>query len=326
MTMLLTPPLSHVSAQWGAFSTLYGGGKIVLTTPGSFDPHEVLRLVEAERVNVLTLVGDAMARPVLDALEAQSRTPDLSSLLVFASGGAVLSTTTKRQVARLLPAVITIDGFGSTETGVTGTRARMPGTDIEAGTKFTVGEDSMVLDDDRHPIVPGSGRVGYLARRGRVPIGYYNDPERSAALTVDIDGERWVLSGDAATVESDGTVVLLGRGSLSINTGGEKVYPEEVESVIKDHPAVYDAVVVGVPDPHWGEQVTALARLRDGASLTEAEIQAHCRVSLAGYKVPRAFIIVDHVERGPNGKADYQWARTRALVASTAPESRDLGP
>ena len=217
----------------------------MLTAPGTFDPDEVLRLVGAESVNVLTLVGDAMARPVLDALAAHPERYDLSSLLVFASGGAVMSASTKTQVAELLPGVITVDGFGSSETGVTGTRARLPGADVEQGSKFTVGEHTAVLDAELRPVAPGSGTVGHFARRGHVPLGYYKDAEKSAELMVEVDGVRWALTGDAATVEADGTVVLLGRGSASINTGGEKVYPEEVEAVVKDHPAVYDAVVVG---------------------------------------------------------------------------------
>ena len=315
IVMLLTPPLTHVSAQWGAFSTIYGGGKVVLTAPGTFDPDEVLRLVGAESVNVLTLVGDAMARPVLDALAAHPERYDLSSLLVFASGGAVMSASTKTQVAELLPGVITVDGFGSSETGVTGTRARLPGADVEQGSKFTVGEHTAVLDAELRPVAPGSGTVGHLARRGHVPLGYYKDAQKSAELMVEVDGVRWALTGDAATVEGDGTVVLLGRGSASINTGGEKVYPEEVEAVVKDHPAVYDAVVVGIPDERWGERVVAVVELRPGATLALDDLQQHCRHFLAGYKLPRELLCVDHVERGPNGKADYRSTRSHAIAA-----------
>jgi acyl-CoA synthetase (AMP-forming)/AMP-acid ligase II len=316
--MLLAPPLVHVSAQWGACSTLYGGGTVVLASPGSFDPDEILRLVGTEGAHVLTLVGDAMARPVLDTLAASPDRYDTSSLIVFASGGAVLSTSTKTEIARLLPGVITIDGFGATETGVTGTRARMPGAAIESGTRFTVGEHTRVLDDDLKPVPPGSGAVGRVARRGRVPLGYYKDPHASAALVVEIDGERWALTGDAATVDEDGTVVVLGRGSVSINTGGEKVYPEEVEAVVKDHPAVRDAVVVGRPDERWGERVVAVVALRPGAALAVDELGEHCRRSLAGYKVPRDLVCVDEVVRGPNGKADYRWAREQVVVVAPA--------
>jgi acyl-CoA synthetase (AMP-forming)/AMP-acid ligase II len=311
--MLLVPPLMHVSAQWGAFSILYGGGTVVLASAGSLDAHEIWSLVAEERANVLTIVGDAMARPLLDALADNSSRYDLSSLFVFASGGAVLSGSTKAQVADLLPNVITIDGYGSTETGVSGTRSRMPGAQIEEGTRFTIDAHSAVLDNELQRVVPGSGVIGRLARRGHVPVGYYNDAEATANTFVQSAGVRWALTGDAATVDVDGTIVLLGRGSVSINTGGEKVYPEEVEAVVKDHPAVYDAVVVGTPHDRWGEQVVAVVATRSGTTVTLAEIRDHCRVSLAGYKLPRALYIVDTVVRGPNGKSDYQWARERAL-------------
>ena len=220
----------------------------------------------------------------------------------------MLSPSTKAQIASLLPNVITIDGFGSTETGVIGSRMRMPGSEPEAGPRFTVGEHTAVLDDDLRPVVPGSGAIGHVARRGRMPLGYFKDPTKSAATFVEIDGTRWALTGDAATVEADGTVVLLGRGSVSINTGGEKVYPEEVEVVVKDHPSVYDAMVVGAPHERWGEQVVAVVAPRPGSSVSLDEIREHCRRSLADYKLPRALCIVEQVERGPNGKGDYKWA------------------
>ena len=271
--MLLLPPLMHVSAQWGAFSILYGGGTVVLAAPGTLDPHEVWSLVGDEHANILTLVGDAMARPLLDAYARDPSRYDVSSLLVFASGGAVLSASTKAQIAALLPNVITVDGFGSTETGVGGTRARMPGADVEEGTRFTLDDHSAVLDDSLHPVAPGSGVIGRLARRGHVPLGYYKDPGTSATAFVQVDHVRWALTGDAATVDADGTVVLLGRGSMSINTGGEKVYPEEVEAVVKDHPSVYDAVVVGVPHDRWGEQVVVVVALRPGATVTLDELR-----------------------------------------------------
>jgi 3-oxocholest-4-en-26-oate---CoA ligase len=311
--MLLLPPLAHVSAQWGAFQILFGGGTVVLTSPGSLDPSAAWRLVETERVNILTVVGDAMARPLLDAFAGDPNRYDVSSLLVFASGGAVLSASTKEQITALLPNVVTVDGFGSTETGVVGTRMRLPGGEPDAGPRFTVGDHTAVLDDHLHPVAPGSGAVGRVARRGRMPLGYYKDPIRTAATFVETDGTRWALTGDAATVEVDGTVAFLGRGSMSINTGGEKVYPEEVEVVVKDHPAVYDAMVVGTPHERWGEQVVAVVAPRPGSSVSLDEIRDHCRRSLADYKLPRALCLVDRVERGPNGKGDYTWARERAL-------------
>jgi len=315
MVMLLIPPLMHVSAQWGTFAIFFGGGTVVFASPGSLDSHEVWSLVGEQHANILTIVGDAMARPLLDAFAVDPSRYDVSSLFAFASGGAVLSGSTKAQIAALLPNVITIDGFGSTETGVSGTRARMPGAEVEEGTRFTLDDHSAVLDDDLLPVAPGSGVVGRLARRGRVPLGYYNDPATSATTFVQVNDVRWALTGDAATVDGDGTIVLLGRGSMSINTGGEKVYPEEVEAVVKDHPSVYDAVVVGAPHERWGEQVVAVVAPRPGATVTLDELRVHCRGSVAGYKLPRALCIVDAVVRGPNGKADYQWARERALTA-----------
>jgi acyl-CoA synthetase (AMP-forming)/AMP-acid ligase II len=313
--MLLLPPLMHVSAQWGAFSILYGGGTVVLTGPGSLDARKVWSLVGAEHANVLTVVGDAMARPLLDALAADPAGYDVTSLFVFASGGAALSGSTKAQIASLLPNVITVDGYGSTETGVSGSRVRMPGGEVEEAARFTLDRHTSVLDDHLGPVAPGSGVIGRLARRGHLPIGYYNDPDTSATTFVQVDGVRWALTGDAATVDRDGTIVLLGRGSMSINTGGEKVYPEEVEAVLKDLPSVYDAVVVGAPHERWGEQVVAVVAPRAGATVTLDEIREHGRHFLAGYKLPRALCIVDVVVRGPNGKADYQWARAHATAS-----------
>jgi 3-oxocholest-4-en-26-oate---CoA ligase len=317
--MLMAPPLMHVSAQWGAFSSMFGGSSVILPSPSRFDPEEILELVEREKVNVVTLVGDAMARPVLDRLRAEPDRWDLSSMFVFATGGAGMSTSTRTDIAELLPNVILIDGYGSTETGVAGSRSRMPGADVGEGARFTVDERTAVLDDDFQPVAPGSGVVGRLARRGHVPLGYYKDEEKTASTIVESNGVRWVLPGDMAQVDDDGTIVLIGRGSVSINTGGEKVYPDEVESVLKDHPDVFDAVVVGVPHDRWGEQVVAVVSPRPGRAPALDALQEHCRGALAGYKVPRGLCVVDEVVRGPNGKADYRWARDIA-TANGAPD------
>ncbi|MCU1430375.1 MAG: acyl-CoA synthetase (AMP-forming)/AMP-acid ligase [Actinomycetia bacterium] len=314
--MLIAPPLMHVSAQWGAFSIMYGGGTVVLLSPAAFDAEEVLDLAAQERANAVTLIGDAMARPVLERLRAEPQRWDLSSLFVFATGGTGMATSTRADIAALLPNVILIDGYGSTETGVAGSRARGSDATIEDGARFTVDERTAVLDDDMLPVAPGSGVIGRLARRGHLPLGYYKDAEKTASTIVEANGVRWALAGDMARVETDGTIVLLGRGSVSINTGGEKVYPDEVESVLKDHPDVQDALVVGVPHEHWGEQVVAVVSARPGHQPQLAALQAHCRGSLAGYKVPRALCVVDEVLRGPNGKPDYRWARDRASAVS----------
>ena len=316
LVQLVTPPLMHVAAQWGSFQVLFGGGTVVLPTPGVLDPEEVWHLAARERVHVITLVGDAMARPLLEYLEARavSHRPDLSALLVVASGGAILSSDCKAMIARLLPQVITIDGYGSSETGVGGTEARCAGDD-STGTRFRVDTTMGVLDDERRPVVPGSGTVGHVARRGRLPIGYHKDPDKTAATFVTVDGERWAQSGDLATVGTDGSIVFLGRSSATINTGGEKVFAEEVESVLVAHPDVRDAVVVGAPDERWGERVVAVVAPAAGSAPTLAELQAFCHSELAGYKVPKDLILVEHIQRAPSGKPDYRWAKS--LVGAT---------
>jgi acyl-CoA synthetase (AMP-forming)/AMP-acid ligase II len=304
MIALPTPPFMHVSAHWGVFSTLFGGGKTVVPPGGRFEPDAILRLIGEEKVNLMVIVGDAMARPLMDAIDAADPPYELSSLFVLGSGGAILSPSSKDRLKSLLPNVIVVDGFGSSETGVMGTNSG------GAGARFTVNEQTQVLDDEGHPVAPGSGVVGRLARRGHLPIGYYNDPAKTATTFLEVDGVRWVIAGDMATVEDDGTVVLLGRGSVSINTGGEKVYPEEVEAAVKGHPAVVDAVVVGVPDDRWGERVVAVVKA--SAPLSLEDIQAVCRDQLAGYKVPKELKLVDEVVRSPAGKADYRWAKSVA--------------
>jgi acyl-CoA synthetase (AMP-forming)/AMP-acid ligase II len=310
LTGLVTPPLMHASAQWTAFSLFFGGGKIVFTPAGRFEPTEILTLIGDEKVNMVVIVGDAMARPLLDTLTgAAAGTYDTSSLIVIGSGGAILSSSMKEQIAELLPSTIIVDGFGSSETGVQGTRAGQSDKPM-----FSVNDQTAVLDDDFKPIAPGSDQTGRLARRGHIPLGYYNDPEKTAATFAVVDGVRWVLPGDMAKVDADGTVVLLGRGSVSINSGGEKIYPEEVEAALKAHPAVFDAVVVGTPDERWGEKVTAVVQPRVDTALTLDDIQTFCRTRIAGYKVPRALALVDQMVRSPTGKADYRWAKEYALA------------
>jgi acyl-CoA synthetase (AMP-forming)/AMP-acid ligase II len=319
-TILTTPPLMHVSAQWGVFHSLFAGGRVVFAPQGGFDADEVLRLVADEGVNILTIVGDAMARPIADAVQRaqQSGSPyDLSSLFVIGSGGAVLSTTAKARLAELLPNLMIVDGFGSSETGVVGNKMHAAG-DTSTAPRFTVNAQTQVLDDEGRPVQPGSNQVGRLARRGHVPLGYYKDEAKTRSTFLEVDGERWVLPGDNAVVEEDGTVVLLGRGSTSINTGGEKVYPEEVETALMTSPDVADAVVIGLPDQRWGERVVAVVKPAAGATPTLEALQEHARVSLAGYKVPRELILVEEVERTPAGKADYKWARATAERRSTA--------
>ncbi len=310
-------PFVHGTAQWTALSTLLSGGTVVVDPSPGLDPASLWDLVEGEAVTHLIIVGDAFARPLADALDAAPDRWDLSHLLVVVSGGAVLSRAGRRGLLAHLPGAVVVDGYGTSETGGQGNLAAWPGQpeDRPAG-RFSVGEDTAVLDDDLRPVEPGSGRVGRLARRRHVPIRYRNDPERTARTFPTVDGVRWAVPGDLATVEEDGTVTLLGRGSSSINSGGEKVHPIEVEAVLKDHPDVFDAVVVGVPDVRWGERVAAAVQLRPGSPLAEglAPLEDHCRRHLAGFKVPRTVVVVDRLVRLSTGKPDHAW--TRAVVAA----------
>jgi len=295
-------PLMHASGQWSTLGALLGGGTSVVYTSASMDMADVLALVAAEEVCMLTLVGDTSGRPLADALE--SSTSDTSSLRLLGSGGSVLSAGVK---ARLLAALPTVLGF--TE-AIGSSEAPVQGVGLGAGSSmlFAARPDTVVFDLSLRPVAPGSGVIGRLATRGRVPIGYWKDPDKTASTFVDVGGERWSMPGDMATVEADGTVRLLGRGSLCINTGGEKVYPEEVEAVVKGLPSVIDAVVVGLPDERWGERVVVVA----AGVVSLAEVQAECREHLAGYKIPRSLVLVDMVQRSPAGKPDYAWARSAA--------------
>jgi 3-oxocholest-4-en-26-oate---CoA ligase len=309
---LVCPPMMHGGGQWVALISLLSGGTAVLDTNRPFDAAAALRLVEQERVNSVSVVGDAMARPLAEALAAPGAAYDTSSLVSVGSGGAILSPAVKEELRRLLPGVIVLDSFGASETGHNGSVVDLDGP--AAGPRFRVGDTTAVLGDNGRPVAPGSGVVGRLARRGHIPLGYHKDPEKTAATFLEVDGVRWVVPGDAALVEEDGTVHVLGRGSMCINTGGEKVYPEEVEAVLKSHPDVFDAVVVGIPDERFTERVAAVVRPREGRGPTLEDLAAHCRRTLAGYKVPRALVLRDEVVRTPVGKPDYRWAKEVAAA------------
>ena len=311
LVALATPPFMHVSAHWLLFSVFYGGGKMVVTSEGRFDPKLIWELVSTEGVNMLIIVGDAMARPLADELEANRDAYNTSTLLVVGSGGAVLSPSTKEKFAGLLQTTMIVDGYGSSETGTMGRQATAAGQSA-GGARFDMGETTRVLDDDLNFVEPGSEVIGRLARTGNIPLRYHKDPEKTAATFVEAGGKRWVIPGDYARVHEDGAIELLGRGSVSINTGGEKVYPEEVEAVVKGHPDVFDAVVVGVPDERWGEKVVAVVKPAEGTKPTIEDIQELCREKLAGYKVPRDLCLVDEIVRSPAGKTDYRWAKERA--------------
>lgn len=308
-------PLMHAAGQWTVLSWLFAGGTVVLL-PGSLDPRAVWDLVERERVNLLTVVGDAVIRPLLDEWDT-SGPYEVGSLFSVASGGAPLTPSLKERLARALPDVVIADGFGSSETGAQGAHRHEKGAAFDGPTAFTpYGDTTAVLDPETNePVEPGSGTVGRVALRGRIPRGYHKDPARTAQTFVVAGGHRWVLTGDMATVSADGTIELLGRGSGCINTGGEKVFPEEVESVLKACDGVYDAVVVGVDDDRWGQRVTAVVKPY-GEELDEERLVAHCRERLAGYKVPKTVVVVDEVRRSPAGKPDYRWAKEVATAGA----------
>ena len=307
-------PLMHASGQWLVLGTLIGGGTVVLYADRSMDMARVLRLVERERVTMLSLVGDTSARPLLDELEAHPGRDDTSSLLVLGSGAAILSPDVKERLLAALPSVLGIsEGLGSSESPVQAAATTRRDGQRPESLRFDGRPTTAVFDDDWKPVAPGSGHVGRLATAGRVPLGYYNDPERSARTFVEVDGQRWSVPGDMATVDADGAIRLVGRGSLCINTGGEKVYPEEVEAALKAHPAIADALVVGVTDEQWGQRVAAVVSLVDGAPPpTLDDVHANCRGLIAGYKLPRSITIVDSVRRSPAGKGDYTWGATVA--------------
>ena len=308
-------PLMHAAAQWVSLMWFFCGAKVVLHT-GPFDPGVVWRTIEAEHVSTTTVVGDAMARPLCDDWEANGPY-EVGSLFAFSNGGAPLTASTKARLQAMLPGVVLTDGFGSSETGIQGGQRLEPGADAGSVTRFdNVVDGTKVLDERGEEVAPGSGVVGRVAHTGHIPLRYHNAPEKTAETFVELGGRRYVLSGDMATVEEDGSIVLLGRGSVSINTGGEKVYPEEVEAVLKGHPAVYDVLVVGVPHDRWGEQVTAVVQPVAGADVVLEQLVEHGRGQLAGYKLPRAVVVVEGIVRSPAGKADYRWARATAEAST----------
>jgi acyl-CoA synthetase (AMP-forming)/AMP-acid ligase II len=308
--LLSIAPLMHGASQWSVMSGCFVGRKSVLME--RFDPVAVWRAVERERVDTVMITGDAMGRPLVEALEEEGASYDLSSLMVVTSTAAVFSPTVKDDFFRHLPNLIIIDSVGASEVGGSGMLicTRDKTAMLGGGPTFKAGEGTCVVDDDLRPIEPGSGKIGRLARRGHIPLEYYKDPEKSAETYVTApDGVRYSIPGDFGQVEADGSITLLGRGNVSINSGGEKIYPEEVEAAIKSHPAAYDAIVVGVPDERWGSRVAAVVEPRPGQQPRLEEIQAHCRTRIAAYKVPRELHLVDKIERAPSGKPDYRWAR-----------------
>jgi acyl-CoA synthetase (AMP-forming)/AMP-acid ligase II len=285
LTMAPLAPLMHGAAQWGVLGPLFTGTKVVLWS-GRFDPHAVWRMVERERVNTIQLTGDAMGRPLVEALAEPGAHYDLSSVLVITSTAAVFSPSVKAQYLERFPYAMLLDATGSSEQGFTGlstvTKESLEQTTAQAkGVRVNPGRDVAVFDEQGKRVAPGSGVIGKLARGGNVPLGYYKDAQKTAETFVEIEGRRWAVPGDYAIVETDGTIVVLGRGSVSINSGGEKIFPEEVEGALKSHPAVFDALVVGVPDERWGSRVAAVLHLRPGQRVTLEELAAAARTSPA---------------------------------------------
>jgi 3-oxocholest-4-en-26-oate---CoA ligase len=320
---LCLPPLMHGAAQWAVMRFLFDGSTTVLAR--RFDAHEAWRTIAREGINSTMITGDAMGRPLIEALDdLDGEGLDLSSLFVVASSAAVFSPAVKDRFLARFPNLILVDAIGSTETGANGMATVRPGGEMRGGPTVQPGRDAVVVDDELLELAPGEKRIGRLARKGNIPLGYYKDEIKTRETFVTApDGTRYVLAGDMAQRQVDGTITLLGRGSGCINTGGEKVFPEEVEGVLKAHPRVFDALVVGVPDERWGQRVAAVVQPRDpGATeLTLDEIDAHCRTHLAGYKVPRQLTLVAAISRSPSGKPDYPWAQrvARTDVAASAP-------
>ena len=308
---LTLPPLMHGAGQWGCMRFFFEGNTAVFQE--RFDPREAWELVEREQLTNIMMTGDAMGRPLIEALDEleAERAVDLSSLFVIASSAVVFSQAVKDRFLERFPNAMIFDSIGSTETGQNGMIAVTKDSTMSAGgPTVDAAPEAVVLDEALRPLEPGSGVVGRLARGGHIPLRYHNDPEKTAAtFVVGDDGQRYAVAGDNAVLEADGSITLLGRDSVCINSGGEKIFTEEVEAVVRAHPQVYDAIIVGVPDERWGQRVAAVVQPRDGADITLEALDAHCRELLAGYKVPRQLHVVDRVRRSDAGKPDYRWAR-----------------
>jgi acyl-CoA synthetase (AMP-forming)/AMP-acid ligase II len=304
------PPMIHGATQSATWMSIFSGQTTVLAP--EFNADEVWRAIHDHKVNLLFFTGDAMARPLLDALQAANAKGDdydLSSLFLLASTAALFSTSIKEKLLELLPNRVITDSIGSSETGFGGTSIVAKGEHHMGGPRVAIDHRTVVLDEDGNEVKPGSGVRGVIAKKGNIPVGYYKDDKKTAETFRIYNGVRYAIPGDYAEVEADGTVTMLGRGSVSINSGGEKIYPEEVEAALKGHPDVFDALVVGVPDPRFGQHVAAVVHVREGARPTLADLDAFVRSEIAGYKVPRSLWFVDEVKRSPAGKPDYRWAK-----------------
>jgi len=316
--VLPAAPLMHGTAMWFVLPVLSRGGSVITLPQHSFEPEVLLDTLSLYRVKGLCIVGDAFARPLVAALDADAERWDLSGLRVVFSSGVSFSAETQAALLRHATGAVVVDSLGSSESGGLARTQTRAGSGAPAP-RFTVGRTTRVVDEAGADVEPGSGRRGRLAVTGHIPLGYYRDPEKTAETFVTIDGVRYVVAGDWAEVEADGTIRLLGRGSVCINTGGEKVYPDEVEVAVKRAAGVRDAVVVGVPDERFGEMVVAVVEAEPGAVVEADEVTAEVRRTLAGYKAPRRVVVVPSLERAPNGKADYRRLREVAITALAAP-------
>jgi 3-oxocholest-4-en-26-oate---CoA ligase len=304
------PPMIHGATQSATWMALFAGQTTLLAP--EFDADAVWRAIHEHKVNMLFFTGDAMARPLLDALLAHQDAGneyDLSSLFVLTSTAALFSTSIKEKFLELLPNRVITDSIGSSETGFGGISVVTKGQSHTGGPRVQIDKTTVVLDEEGNEVEPGSGVRGFIAKRGNIPVGYFKDEKKTAETFKTFHGVRYAIPGDFATVEEDGSVTMLGRGSVSINSGGEKIYPEEVEAALKGHPDVFDALVVGVPDPRFGQHVAAVVHAREGTRPTLADLDAFVRSEIAGYKVPRSLWLVDEIKRSPAGKPDYRWAK-----------------
>jgi 3-oxocholest-4-en-26-oate---CoA ligase len=313
---LPAPPFMHGAGHWTAFITLHSGGTVIVQhETRRLDPDDIWRTIERERAFSLTIVGDAFARPLLDQLRVG--TYDLASLKVIGSGGAIFSPALKQSFLELLPGLMIADGFGASETGAQGASFMSAGGTLGGGFTMDREHTFVVADDLSRRFEPGETTLGWLARSGHIPLGYLGDEAKTRRTYPTIAGTRCAIPGDRAQLNDDGTIKVLGRESICINSGGEKIFAEEVEQALKRHPAVYDVLVTGTPSERWGEQVTAVVALRPGTSASEEELRESAGAELARFKLPRAFVFVDAVKRAPTGKPDYAWAKdlaTRTLA------------
>ncbi|MEQ9520654.1 MAG: acyl-CoA synthetase [Parvibaculum sp.] len=306
-------PLMHGTGLLTALGNQMSGGCVVTLSHHSFSPEEMLIAIQKNKVDSAAIVGDAFAKPLLKVLDENPGKYDLSSMITIISSGVMWSTEVKQALLKHMPQSIMADSFGSSEGLGFGTSLTTADGAVQTA-KFTIGERCKVFDEQDNEIEPGSGTPGFIALTGSIPVGYYKDEEKSAKTFKTVRGVRYSIPGDWCTVEKDGTLTLLGRGSVCINTAGEKVYPEEIEEVLKKHPSVDDALVVGVPDEKWGQSVTGIVKLAIGADFDEESLREFVRTALAGYKTPKRILVGDEIPfRAPNGKADYKGVTTFAL-------------